>query len=211
MKIVVVGVTDYTAGLVRKLVERGHQVAVFDDTKEGVEKLEVELDITGAVVDLLDFDGLEKFGFSKADVLVLAHRDDTVNIVLSMYAKMVNIPKTLVVSKSRRIAEILSRLGLASSILTIGDVIEKKLLFALSGVELIELPGDYVVASLDTRAIVHLVGLTIADFRDKWRLSVLKLVDRDGSLKEPVDDYVIKEGDVLVVLGERFRVEELLP
>ncbi|MEM1682492.1 MAG: TrkA C-terminal domain-containing protein, partial [Sulfolobales archaeon] len=60
-------------------------------------------------------------------------------------------------------------------------------------------------------AIVHLVGLTIADFRDKWRLSVLKLVDRDGSLKEPVDDYVIKEGDVLVVLGERFRVEELLP
>ncbi|MEM4692854.1 MAG: TrkA C-terminal domain-containing protein, partial [Sulfolobales archaeon] len=179
--------------------------------KEGVEKLEVELDITGAVVDLLDFDGLEKFGFSKADVLVLAHRDDTVNIVLSMYAKMVNIPKTLVVSKSRRIAEILSRLNLASSVVTIGDVIEKKLLSALSGVELIELPGDYVVASLDTRAIVHLVGLTIADFRDKWRLSVLKLVDRDGSLKEPVDDYVIKEGDVLVVLGERFRVEELLP
>ncbi|MEM1699762.1 MAG: NAD-binding protein, partial [Sulfolobales archaeon] len=193
MKIVVVGVTDYTADLVRELVERGHQVAVFDDTKEGVEKLEVELDITGAVVDLLDFDGLEKFGFSKADVLVLAHRDDTVNIVLSMYAKMVNIPKTLVVSKSRRIAEILSRLGLASSIITIGDVIEKKLLFALSGVELIELPGDYVVASLNTIAIVHLVGLTIADFRDKWRLSVLKLVDRDGSLKEPVDDYVIKE------------------
>ncbi|MEM0065806.1 MAG: NAD-binding protein [Sulfolobales archaeon] len=211
MKIVVVGVTDYTAGLVRKLVERGHQVAVFDDTKEGVEKLEAELDVTGAVVDLLNFDGLEEFGFSKADVLVLAHRDDTVNIVLSMYAKMVNIPKTLVVSKSRRIAEVLSRLNLASSVVTIGDVIEKKLLSALSGVELIELPGDYVVASLDTRAIVHLVGLTIADFRDKWRLSVLKLVDRDGSLKEPVDDYVIKEGDVLVVLGERFRVEELLP
>ncbi|MEM0352547.1 MAG: NAD-binding protein [Sulfolobales archaeon] len=211
MKIVVVGVTDYTAGLVRELVERGHQVAVFDDTKEGVEKLEAELDVTGAVVDLLNFDGLEEFGFSKADVLVLAHRDDTVNIVLSMYAKMVNIPKTLVVSKSRRIAEVLSRLNLASSVVTIGDVIEKKLLSALSGVELIELPGDYVVASLDTRAIVHLVGLTIADFRDKWRLSVLKLVDRDGSLKEPVDDYVIKEGDVLVVLGERFRVEELLP
>ncbi|MEM1961302.1 MAG: NAD-binding protein [Sulfolobales archaeon] len=211
MKIVVVGVTDYTAGLVRELVERGHQVAVFDDTKEGVEKLEAELDVTGAVVDLLNFDGLEEFGFSKADVLVLAHRDDTVNIVLSMYAKMVNIPKTLVVSKSRRIAEVLSRLNLASSVVTIGDVIEKKLLSALSGVELIELPGDYVVASLDTRAMVHLVGLTIADFRDKWRLSVLKLVDRDGSLKEPVDDYVIKEGDVLVVLGERFRVEELLP
>ncbi|MEM1527839.1 MAG: NAD-binding protein [Sulfolobales archaeon] len=211
MKIVVVGVTDYTAGLVRELVERGHQVAVFDDTKEGVEKLEAELDVTGAVVDLLNFDGLEEFGFSKADVLVLAHRDDTVNIVLSMYAKMVNIPKTLVVSKSRRIAEVLSRLNLASSVVTIGDVIEKKLLSALSGVELIELPGDYVVASLDTRAIVHLVGLTIADFRDKWRLSVLKLVNRDGSLKEPVDDYVIKEGDVLVVLGERFRVEELLP
>ncbi|MEM2077306.1 MAG: NAD-binding protein, partial [Sulfolobales archaeon] len=152
MKIVVVGVTDYTAGLVRELVERGHQVAVFDDTKEGVEKLEAELDVTGAVVDLLNFDGLEEFGFSKADVLVLAHRDDTVNIVLSMYAKMVNIPKTLVVSKSRRIAEVLSRLNLASSVVTIGDVIEKKLLSALSGVELIELPGDYVVASLDTRA-----------------------------------------------------------
>ncbi|MEM1931168.1 MAG: NAD-binding protein [Sulfolobales archaeon] len=211
MKIAVVGVNDYTAGLVRELVERGHQVAVFDDTKEGVEKLEAELDITGAVVDLLNFDGLEEFGFSKADVLVLAHREDTVNIVLSMYAKMVNIPKTFVVSKSKRIAEVLSRLGLASGVVTISDVVKRKLTSALSGVEPIELPGDYVVASIDTKVMVHLVGMSIADFRDRWNLSVLKIVDRNGSLKEPVDDYVIKEGDVLVVFGERFRVEELMP
>ncbi|MEM4936436.1 MAG: NAD-binding protein, partial [Sulfolobales archaeon] len=203
MKIAVVGVNDYTAGLVRELVERGHQVAVFDDTKEGVEKLEAELDITGAVVDLLNFDGLEEFGFSKADVLVLAHREDTVNIVLSMYAKMVNIPKTFVVSKSKRIAEVLSRLGLASGVVTISDVVKRKLTSALSGVEPIELPGDYVVASIDTKVMVHLVGMSIADFRDRWNLSVLKIVDRNGSLKEPVDDYVIKEGDVLVVFGER--------
>ncbi|MEM1623819.1 MAG: NAD-binding protein [Sulfolobales archaeon] len=211
MKIAVVGVNDYTAGLVRELVERGHQVAVFDDTREGVEKLEAELDITGAVVDLLNFDGLEEFGFSKADVLVLAHREDTVNIVLSMYAKMVNIPKTFVVSKSKRIAEVLSRLGLASGVVTISDVVKRKLTSALSGVEPIELPGDYVVASIDTKVMVHLVGMSIADFRDRWNLSVLKIVDRNGSLKEPVDDYVIKEGDVLVVFGERFRVEELMP
>ena len=211
MKVVVIGVTDYTAGLVRELVERGHQVAVFDDIKEGVERLEAELDITGAVVDLLNFDGLEEFGFSKADVLILAHREDAVNIVLSMYAKMINIPKILVVSKSKRIAEVLYKLGLASSVITVGDVIEKKLLSALSGAELIELPGNYVVASLDTRAIGHLVGMTVADFRERWRLTVLKLIDREGSLKEPVDDYVIKEGDALIVLGEMFRIEELLP
>lgn len=211
MKIVVVGVTDYTAGLVRKLVERGHQVAVFDDVKEGVERLEAELDVTGAIVDPLNFDGLEEFGFSKADVLVLSHRDDTANIVLSMYAKMINIPRTIVVSRGKRIAEVVLKLGLASSVVVVGDAVERKLVSALSGVEAIELPGDYMVASINTRTVGQLVGMSVADFRERWRLSVLKVVDRDGALKEPSDDYVIKEGDILVVLAERSRIEELVP
>lgn len=210
MRIAVVGVTDFTAELVRELVKRGHQVAVFDDVKEGVEKLEAELDVTGVVVDLLRFDELEDFGFSKADVLVLAHREDTVNIVLSMYAKTVNIPKILVVSANRKIAEILSKLNLASSILVVGDIVENAVLSTLRGAEMIDLPGGHVVASLDTRIVSQLIGLSIADVRERWKLPVLKLVDREGALKEPAEDYVIREGDIIIVVAERYRVEELL-
>lgn len=210
MKIVVVGVADYTADLVRKLIERGHQVAVFDDLKEGVERLEVELDVTGAVVDPLDFDELEEFGFSKADVLILSHREDVVNMVLSMYAKVINIPKTVVVARNKKIAEVFIKLGLASSVITVGDVVERKVLSALRGAEVIELPGGYVIASLDTRVIGQLVGMSIAESRDKWRLSVLKVVDRDGVLKEPGEDYVVKEGDILIVVAEKSKIEDLL-
>lgn len=210
MKIVVIGVADFVANLVREMTDRGHQVAVFDDAKEGVEKLEAELDVTGAVVDLLNFDELEEFGFSKADVLVLTHRDDTINVVLSMYAKMVNIPRVLVVSKSKKIAEVIQKLGLASSVLTIESLVGKAVTSALLGAETIELPGDSLVAALDTKVISQLVGISIADLRDKWRLTVLRVIDREGILRELADEYVVKEGDIVLVVAERTRIKELL-
>lgn len=211
MKVVVVGATDITTSLIREIVDKGHQVAVFDDVKENVEKLKAELDITGAAVDLLNFDELEEYGFSRADVVVLAHRDDTVNAVLSMYAKIVNIPRVLVVSRSKKVADAVRKLGLASAVLAIESLIEKAMASAFAGVETIELPGGYVVAALDSRTMSRLVGMSIADFRDRWRFAVLKVVDREGAVREPVDDYVIKEGDVVLVLAEKPGIRELLP
>lgn len=211
MKIAVVGVTDFTPGLVRRLLEQGHEVVVFDDVKEGVERLEAELDVVGAVVDFLDFDQLESFGFSKADVLLLSHRDESVNIVLGVYAKVVNIPRVVAVTRSRRVAEVLSKLGLASSIVIVGDVLERAVSSVLRGAEIVELPGGHVVAVLDTMVVGRLVGMSVADVKERCKPSALKVVDREGTLRDPPDEYVIKEGDVLVLIAERRGIEELLP
>ncbi len=210
MRIAVVGVADFTQNLVRRLVEQGHEVVVFDDVKEGIERLEAELDVAGAAVDLLDFDQLESFGFSKADVLLLAHRDESVNVALSVYAKVVNIPRVLVVSRNRRVAEVLLRLGLASNVVVAGDVVERATSSVLRGAEVIELPGDHAVAVIDTRVVNHLVGASAADLRERYRVSALRVVDREGALREPPDEYVIKEGDVLVLIAEKSALEELL-
>ncbi len=210
MRVAVVGVADFTSSFVRRLLEQGHEVVVFDDVKEGIERLEAELDVAGAAVDLLDFDQLESFGFSKADVLLLAHRDESVNMVLSIYAKVVNIPRVLVVSRSRRMAEALLRLGLASSVILVSEVLERAVSSALRGAELVELPGGHVVAVLDTRVVGQLVGASAADLKERCKPSALRVVDREGALREPPDDYVIKEGDTLVLIAEKRAVEELL-
>ena len=210
MKVVVVGASDLTEGVVRELTERGHQVVVFDDVKDPVERLEAELDITGAVVDLLNFDELERYGFSKADILILAHRDDSVNTILGMYAKIVNIPRVVAVLRSRRMAEVVTRLGLASRAVVIGEVVGEEVRSSIHGAKLIELPGGRVLAALDVEKLGRVVGTSVKDFRNTWDAVVVGIVDKEGLFKEPLDEYTFREGDVVIVLAERRRIEDML-
>ncbi len=209
MKIVVVGVNEHTMEFVREMVRLGHEVMIFDDRRELVERLEAELDIAGAVVDFLNLDDLESFGFSRADVVVLAHRNDAVNVMLSTYAKSVGIPRTVVLTNDSRIANIVMRLGLASDVVVVGDTLSKVLTSLLRGISVIDLPGENSIAIINSKILRHLAGATIGDIKDKWKIQVMLVVSEDGELREPFDDYVVKEGDVLIILAEKTKLDKL--
>lgn len=209
MKIVVVGVNEHTMEFVREMVRLGHEVMIFDDRRELVERLEAELDIAGAVVDFLNLDDLESFGFSRADVVVLAHRNDAVNVMLSTYAKSVGIPRTVVLTNDSRIANIVMRLGLASDVVVVGDTLSKVLTSLLRGISVIDLPGENSIAIINSKILRHLAGATIGDIKDRWKIQVMLVVSEDGELREPFDDYVVKEGDVLIILVEKTKLDKL--
>jgi len=207
MKIVVVGVNEHTIEFVREMVRLGHEVVIFDDKRELIERLEAELDIAGAMVDFLNLDDLESFGFSRADVVVLAHQSDAINVTLSTYAKSVGIPRIVVLTSDSRLANILTRLGLASDTVVVGNVLSKTLVSLLRGISVVDLPGNYAVAVINSRTLQHLAGVTIGEIKDRWRVRILQVVSKEGELRELADDYIVKEGDVLIVLAE--KAEEL--
>jgi Trk K+ transport system NAD-binding subunit len=209
VRYVFVGSTGAIADVIRYVARKGHQVIVFDNTREGVEDLEAELGVTGAVVDLLNLQDLEEFGFSKADVVVIGHRYDSINVALAAYAKRVGIPKVVVVTANRDLANVIRSLGLASDVVVVNDVVSKAIVNSIHEFASVDVTGDLVVLVVRSNALGDYVGRTIRELREDLGVEVLKVVSSDGTTSNPSDDHVIKEGETLVVLAKRSDVERL--
>jgi len=210
VRYIFIGSTGAIADAVRYIAKRGHQVIVFDNIREGVEELEAELGITGAVVDLLNLQDLERFGFSKADVVIIGHRYDSINVALAAYAKHVGIPKVVVVTANRELANVLQALGLAGEVIVVNEVVSKAIVGSIYGVSSIALTEDLAVLVLKPDNLRDYVGRTIKEFEEDLEVEVLKVVGSDGTTINPVRDYIIKEGEALVVLASRSAVERVM-
>lgn len=209
MRYVFVGSTGAIADVIRYVARRGHQVIVFDNTREGVEDLEAELGVTGAVVDLLNLQDLEEFGFSKADVVVIGHKYDSINVALATYAKQVGIPKVIVVTANRDLANVIRSLGLASDVVVINDVVSKAIVSSIHGFTSVDITENLVVLVIKSNALRDYVGKTIRELKEDLEVEVLKIVSSDEEIVSPSDDRVIKEGETLVILAKRSDVERI--
>ncbi len=210
MRYIFIGSTGAIADAVRYVAKRGHQVIVFDNIREGVEELEAELGITGAVVDLLNLQDLERFGFSKADVVIIGHRYDSINVALAAYAKHVGIPKVIVVTANRELANVLQVLGLAGDVIVINEVVGKAIVSSIYEVSSVALTEDLAVLVLKPDTLRDYVGRTIKEVEEDLEVEVLKVVSSDGTAINPMSDYIIKEGEALVVLAGRSAVERVM-
>jgi len=210
VRYVFVGSTGAIADVIRYVARRGHQVIVFDNIREGVEELEAELGITGAVVDLLNLQNLEQFGLSKADVVVIGHRYDSINVALAAYAKQVGIPKTIVVTANRELANVIKALGLANDVVVVNEVVGRAVVSSIYGVSSVDVTEDLVVLVLRPDALRDYVGRPIRELKEDLEIEVLKVIDSDGVAVSPSDDHVIREGETLVALASRSAVEKIM-
>ncbi|MFN4046045.1 MAG: NAD-binding protein, partial [Acidilobaceae archaeon] len=107
MNVIVVGALRELQHLLLELSRRGHHVVVVDNNVERIKALEERLDIPCYNVDLLDYEALTSIGFHRADVLIAAHPEDSINLVVSVYAKTEGIPRIYAVVSEEAIARAL--------------------------------------------------------------------------------------------------------
>ena len=210
MRYIFVGSTGAIADVIKYVARRGHQVIVFDNTREGVEELEAELGVTGAVVDLLNLQDLERFGFSKADVVVVGHKYNSINVALAAYAKQVGIPKIVVVTANRELASVIKALGLANDVVVVNEVVSRAVVSSIYGAISVDLTGDLVILVLRPSALRDYVGRSVGELEEDLEVEVLKVVGSDGVAVSPSDDRVIREGETLVALASRSALEKLM-
>jgi len=210
VRYIFVGSTGAIADVIKYVARRGHQVIVFDNTREGVEELEAELGVTGAVVDLLNLQDLERFGFSKADVVVVGHKYNSINVALAAYAKQVGIPKIVVVTANRELASVIKALGLANDVVVVNEVVSRAVVSSIYGAISVDLTGDLVILVLRPSALRDYVGRSVGELEEDLEVEVLKVVGSDGVAVSPSDDRVIREGETLVALASRSALEKLM-
>ncbi|KYH39229.1 MAG: putative Trk system potassium uptake protein [Candidatus Hecatellales archaeon B24] len=87
MYAVIVGLSGVGQSLAKTLIERGYDVAIIDKNHERCEKFSSEYDALVICGDAVEKDTLRDAGIEKADALVAATGDDSVNLMIVSMAK----------------------------------------------------------------------------------------------------------------------------
>jgi trk system potassium uptake protein TrkA len=87
MKVAIAGAGSVGTAIAADLHRNGHEVLVFEQDPDLVERLRPTLDVTWIAADACEVSSLDAAGLASVDVVVAATGDDEDNLVISLLAK----------------------------------------------------------------------------------------------------------------------------
>ena len=111
MYAVIVGLSGVGQSLAKTLIERGYDVAIIDKNEERCEKFSAQYDALVICGDAMEKDTLRDAGVEKADALVAATGDDSVNLMVVSMAREFGVKNLVAVVRNSEHVELFQKLG----------------------------------------------------------------------------------------------------
>ncbi len=222
MKCVVIGLGRFGSALARELEKGGAQVIAINREKDAVD--EIRDAVTVAVsMDATDEEALRAQGVEGADIGVVATGEDfEATVVATALLKLLGVKRVLARAANPLRARIL-RLAGADDIFSPEDEAARYIASEILSPNL----GEYVRVSLsqsvmEIKAPASVVGKTLADLDlskrygshvlgvKRYKASADPRREDEEALSEvPGGGYIVKEGDVFVLLGRDSALNKL--
>lgn len=206
---IVIGLGLFGAEVARQLCQHGCEVLAMDIRADLVQQ--VAEDVTHAVVgDGRDKDVLKALGTGNFDCAIIAIGDDLAASVLTiMNLKELKVPYIVCKAHDETHRQVLEKLG-ADRVVIPEYEFAGKLARALSShnvLDYIELSPDYGI--LEVPAPNRWIGKSIKELnvRAKLGVNIIAVESGDATNVSPSADYVVKTGDVMVILGDNKALE----
>ena len=200
---VVIGLGRFGSEVARQLYSLGCEVLALDMRSDLVQQ--ISKDVTHAVVgDGQDIEVLKALGVRNMDCAIVAIGDD-----LNM--KELGIPYVVCKAHDDTHRRVLEKLG-ADRVVIPEKENAARLARSLSTpnvLDYIELSEDYGIVEVPAPKSWHEKSLKDLNVRAKLGVNILA-VRRQGKINvSPAADFVIRSGDIMVVLGDRLALEAL--
>ncbi|MEO0270822.1 MAG: TrkA family potassium uptake protein [candidate division WOR-3 bacterium] len=220
----VIGIGRFGKLLVQNLSELGAKVVAVDKEEEKILSIQdfafetYIMDTTNekalATLDIKDFEA----------IIVTINNEIEASILTCLLLKEMGVKRIIARARDELHAKILDKLGVTKIIFPEKEIAEKlaKNLYSPGLFEIIEVSDSYVLEERASLSEFSGKKLSELEFRTKYGVNIVAIkrkvpeVNEKGKtvLKEeliigPGGDEEIKEGDVLFVLGERKKVEDL--
>lgn len=208
---VVIGCGRFGSSVAQKLFEMGSEVMVVDRSEETVQNISES--VTYAVqADATDENALKSLGIRNFDVAVVTiGQDIQSSILVTLMLKELGIKHIVAKAQNSLHAKVLYRIGADRVVFPereMGARIAKNLV-SDNILDYIELAPDYSV--VEVIALEEWVGKSLKDLNIRARYGINVMAIKNGlDINIAVDaDEVIKEGDVLVVIGHNDDLEKI--
>lgn len=215
MKFAVIGLGSFGANVARTLFERGNEVLAIDrdkDMTEAAKNFTTNSVMTEAAVK----ENLLALGVQEMDVVVvsLGHQLEA-SVMTVLYLHELGVKRIVAKALSEDHAKVLEAVGATEVIYPEKDMAIRTAL-RLSSPDVIEyLPLVSGITIQEIAPPVKFIGKTLKelDLTNKHGLQVIaiKEVISDRITFIPKADFVIKDSDILVIIGEEKRLSKLNP
>jgi len=215
MKFAVIGMGSFGANVARTLFERGNEVLAIDRDKDmtaAAKNFTTNAVMTEAAVK----ENLEALGVDDMDVVVvsLGHQLEA-SVMTVLYLHELGVKRIVAKALSEDHAKVLEAVGATEVIYPEKDMAIRTAL-RLSSPDVIEyLPLVSGITIQEIAPPVRFIGKTLKelDLTNKYGLQVIaiKEVISDRITFIPKADFVIKDSDILVIIGEEKRLSKLNP
>lgn len=208
---VVIGLGRFGSSVAKTLYNLGNEVMAVDIDPVTIQ--EISEYVTHAVVaDVLDEAVLHELGLSNFDVVIISIASNIeASIMATLTAKEMGAKTVVVKAQSDIHGKVLAKVGADRIVFPERDMGARVAhnLTSSNVLDFIELSPEYYI--IEIAALKRWLNKSLSELRlrNKYGVNVLA-IKRESSLKiSPEADEVIREGDILVVIGDSEDINKL--
>ena len=208
---VVFGLGRFGRSLATTLAEAGYEVMAVDQSEEKVQ--DISTVVTQAVqADATDLETLKALGVRNFDVGIVAMgKDIQSSIMTTLLLKELGIPYVVAKASTLSHKKVLEKLG-ADRIVSPEYDMGKRLahnLIAGNIIDYIQLSQDYSIMEIAILPQWENQSIKEINVRARYGINIIA-VERENSIHvTPGPDYILKESDLLVIVGDNKSIQEL--
>jgi trk system potassium uptake protein TrkA len=202
----VIGVSSFGYYVCRYLVERGCYVLAIDNDEAKINRIK-EIVPKAVIADATDKEALEKLGLSDFDAVIVSLGDRIdASILVTLYLRQLGVKEIIAKAITEDHGKILDLIGATTVLFPEKDSAYRLARSLDSAAVLDYIPLTPGISIVEMAAPMSFLGKTLAelDLRRRFNVQVvmIKQLIPDKVTVIPSGDHVIKDSDVLVLLGK---------
>jgi trk system potassium uptake protein TrkA len=212
-RVIVIGLGIFGFNIVRDLYENGIEVVAIDKNKDIVQKIR-DFSTKAMVADGTDKEVLESLGIQPDDVVIISFGEDlSASTLITLHLKELKVNRIIVKAPNEDHKRVLEKVGANEVIIPEREMADKvaRSLISPNVLDYIPLSEDYTICEIAPPPSFY--GKTIAELhlRTKYHVEVIAIKEMlpDRIRMIPRADFVVKDSDVLVVIGKEQDIQKI--
>jgi trk system potassium uptake protein TrkA len=210
---VVIGLGIFGYNIARTLFESGFEVVAIDKNKDIIQKIR-DHSTKAILADGTDQEIMDEIGIGEDDIAIISFGEDLAAATLiTLHLKQMKVKNIIVKAPNEEHKLILEKVGATEVIIPEMDMAKKvaKSLVSPNMMDYIPLSEDYIISEMAPPN--SFLGKTIRELglRAKYSIEVIAVRDvlSESVHMVPPADFVIKDGEVLVVIGKETDINKI--
>jgi trk system potassium uptake protein len=212
-RVVVIGLGIFGFNIAKDLYENGLEVIAIDKNKEVIQKIR-DFSTKAVLADGTDKEVLESIGIQEDDVVIISFGEDlAASTLIALHLKEMKVKHIIVKAPNEDHKHVLEKVGATEVIIPEKEMADKvaKSLISPNVLDYIPLSEDYTVCEMVPPA--SFMGKTIGELhlRSRYHIEVIAIREMlpERVTMVPRADFVIKDSDVLVVIGKEKDIQKI--
>ncbi len=212
-RIVVIGLGIFGFNVAKNLYESGFEVIVIDKNKEVIQKIR-DYSTKAILADGTDKEVMESIGIQEDDVVIISFGEDlAASSLITLHLKEIRVKNIIVKAPNEDHKHVLEKVGATEVVIPEKEMADKvaKGLVAPNVLDYIPLSREYTICEIAPPESFY--GKTIADLHLRSRFSIdviaIKEILSDQIKMVPKADFVIKDSDILVLIGKEKDIAKI--